>query len=38
LQASLIASVPTAGILAEVLFMPEKNPADEDFGQDLTPL
>jgi hypothetical protein len=36
-QASLIVSVPTAEILAEVLFMPEMNPAGEDFGQDLRP-
>jgi len=35
-QASLIVSVPTAGILDELLFTAEKN-RDEDLGQDLTP-
>jgi len=35
-QASPIVSVPTAGILDELLFTVEKN-RDEDFGQDLTP-
>jgi hypothetical protein len=36
-QAALIVSVPTAGILVELLLTPEKNLADEDIGQDLTP-
>jgi hypothetical protein len=36
-QASLIVSVPTAVILAALILMPEKKPADEDFGQDMMP-